>query len=267
MSSLREFQRSFRSALLGGAEAPVEIRGGMPGTPTRLDIYRNNVIANLTGALRLTFPAVERLVGAEFFAASAAHFIPTAPPAGADLYEYGAGFAEFLAGFPPAQGLAYLPDVARLEWAVNRALHASIVPSLSADAVASIPVEQHADLRFTPHPSLSLLRLSHPAHAIWQAVLTPEPEDRAARLAAIDPAAGGECLAVVLAPHGLEVLPLSSGGFGLAHALQQGSRLGDALDGIGEADASAVLGLSLTNGCWQACSVPAPSQAPGVINA
>ena len=33
-------------------------------------------------------------------------------------------FPEFLARFPPAASLAYIADVARLEWAVNRALHA-----------------------------------------------------------------------------------------------------------------------------------------------
>jgi hypothetical protein len=265
MTSLREFQRSFRAALLGEADVPAEIRGGMPDAGARLDIYRNNVIANLTGALALTFPAVERLVGAEFFAAAAGRFIAAVPPASADLYEYGAEFAEFLAGFPPVHGLAYLPDVARLEWAVNRALHAPVVVPLSAGAVASIPAERHADLRFRPHPSLSLLRLSHAAHAIWQAVLTPEPEDRAARLAAIELAAGDDFLTVVRAPFGLDVFCLPPDGFRLAYALQQGCRLGDALDGIGEADASAVLGLSLTNGCWQACELAGPSQTSGVI--
>ena len=64
---------------------PAVIRGGTPSADARLDIYRNNVTSNLTGTLRLTFPAVERLVGAEFFAATAAHFIRATPPADADL--------------------------------------------------------------------------------------------------------------------------------------------------------------------------------------
>lgn len=268
MPSLLEFQRDFRSALLHDMAAPAAVRGGMASADARLGIYRNNVTGNLTGALRLTFPAIERLVGAEFFAASAIDFVRATPPAGADLYEYGAAFPKFLAGFAPAHGLAYLPDVARLEWAVNRALHAPVMPPLSADAITAVPTERHAELRFMPHPSLSLLWLSHPVRAIWQAVLTPDPEDRAACLAAVDPNAGEECLAVVLAPHGLEVLNLTSAGFRLADALWHGRALGDALDGIGQDDAASLFSLFLNNGCWQACALPgAGSQHPGVLHA
>ena len=143
-----------------------------------------------------------------------------------------------------------------------------MMPPLTADAIVSVPAARHAELRFTPHPSLSLLRLSHPACAIWQAVLTPDPEDRAARLAEVDASAGEECLAVVLAPHGLEVLPLSRAGFHVADALRQGSALGDALDGIGQDDAASLFGLLLSNGCWQACACAgAGSQHPGVLHA
>ncbi|MGH7040781.1 MAG: DNA-binding domain-containing protein, partial [Acetobacteraceae bacterium] len=60
MSSLLELQRAFRAALLSDVGPPAGIRGGAPGAVARIGVYRNNVFANLTGALRLTFPAVER---------------------------------------------------------------------------------------------------------------------------------------------------------------------------------------------------------------
>src|SRR6516164_9064562 len=90
----------------------------------RLNVYRNTFIGALTTALRLAYPAVHRLVGPEFFEGAARIFIEKEPPRGAYLDGYGSGFPEFLAQFRQAASLAYLPDVARLEWTVSRALHA-----------------------------------------------------------------------------------------------------------------------------------------------
>ena len=53
---------------------------------------------------------------------------------------YGAGFAGFLRTFPPASGLAYLGDVAQLEWAVNLALHADDVAGLDLARLARVGI-------------------------------------------------------------------------------------------------------------------------------
>jgi hypothetical protein len=111
-------------------------------------------------------------------------------PTSACLNDYGQQFAAFLAQFPQAAHLSYLADVARLEWAVNRALHAPDVRGaaglsywlrLDAAAMASA---------LCAAPGVSVLRLDTPADAIWRAVLD---QDQAA-MAALDPAAG-PCLA------------------------------------------------------------------------
>src|SRR5260370_23822662 len=104
-------------------DAAAYVRVGGVSAADRLSIYRNTLYGTLTNALRLSYPAVHRLVGAEFFEASAQKFIEDEPPRGAYLDDYGAGFPDFLARFPAAASVPYLPDVARLEWAVSRALH------------------------------------------------------------------------------------------------------------------------------------------------
>ncbi len=248
MSALLDLQRRFRAALLGGAEAapPPEVLGGFVDAAARLAIYRGNVIGTLTGALRLTYPAIERLVGAEFFDAACASFVVASPPDSPDLYEYGAGFAAFLEGLAPARALPYLADVARLEWAVTRALHAPLVPPMEAAVLASVPAAD--GLRFLPHPSLSLLDLAHPAPEIWEAVLTEAPEARADRLGAIDLDAGGARLAVLRGAEGPEFLALSPEAFALAGALADGVALGDALDRVAAAEAVSSLGLLLSQG-------------------
>ena len=262
MPSLLELQRTIRTALLAGSDTPLSpVLGGVLAAAARLRIYRNNVRGNLTGALRLTFPAVERLVGADFFAAAAARFISAAPPAGADLYEYGAAFPGFLVTFEPARSIAYLPDVARLEWAVNSALHAPAVPALTADALVDVPEQQQAALTFVAHPSLSLLALTHPAKAIWEAVLKEDAGDedagdRASSLAAIDISAAGDVLAVLQSLDGLVLLQLSRTAFAFACALTDGRCLADALELVPSEDAAPLLGGFIAHGFFGHCDVP-----------
>ena len=267
MPALLDLQRRFRAALLGGAEAapPPEVLGGRVDAAARLAIYRGNVIGNLTGALRLTYPAIERLVGAAFFTGACASFVVASPPDSADLYEYGAGFAAFLEAFAPARTLPYLADVARLEYAVTRALHAPLVPPMDAAALASVPAAAEDGLRFLPHPALSLLDLAHPAAAIWEAVLTEAPEARAARLSAIDLDAGGAHLAVLRGAEGPEFLALSPAAFALAGALAGGVALGAALDRVPATEAASCLGVLLTQGFFAGWRVSGDRSPDGPI--
>ena len=179
MPALLELQQSLRAQLLGDA-APEA------ASAARLAIYRNTCITTLSNVLRLSFPAVQRLVGAEFFEGAAREFIRRDPPASPCLNDYGANLPAFLAAFAPASTLAYLPDVAQLEWAVSRALHADDAPPLDLARLASLPQAAVSQLRFAVHPAVSVLRLQFPADAIWRAVL----EQDAAAMAAIDLAAG-----------------------------------------------------------------------------
>jgi hypothetical protein len=176
MPALLELQRAMRAQLSGDAPPPDA------DTALRLAIYRHTGISTLVQALRLSFPAVQRLVGAEFFEGAAREFIRDAAPSSAYLNDYGAGFPDFLRSFAPAATLTYLGDVAQLEWAVNRALHARDAPSLDLARLATLDEAALARVSFTAHPALTLLRLEFPADAIWRAVLDQDP----AAMAAID---------------------------------------------------------------------------------
>jgi hypothetical protein len=127
MLTLRELQASFyRSVTEGVAEellALVEGDGFDPGA--RLAVYRNNVWSRLTDALRTAYPIICKLVDPRFFEYTADAFIREYPPVGGCLVEYGCDFPGFLAEFPPAAGLTYLPDVARLEWSISQVVRAA----------------------------------------------------------------------------------------------------------------------------------------------
>ena len=244
--SLLELQRALRVSLLThddrGISAHVVDAGMSPAE--RLDVYRNTFASVLTTALRLSYPAVHRLVGAEFFEGAARVFIEAHPPRNACLDDYGERLADFLSAFEPAASLAYLPDVARLEWAVNRALRASDAEPLDPRRLAVLAEAEKARVRFVLHPSVSLLRVDHPADLVWRAAL--EEDDRA--LSEIDPGSGAARLLVQRLATGVEVHRMGESAWRFTAALFAGRPLAAALDEASDTEASALLADHLAAG-------------------
>ena len=172
--SLYELQRQFAAALFEvQAQGPQsDLAAELGVDPLLLAIHRNTASATLTAALALNFPAVRAIVGADFFEAAAGEFLRTRAPASACLNDYGDEFPRFLAQFAPAASLSYLADVARLEWAVSRALHAADAPALELGSLAALAPERMPFVSFAVHPAMSVLHLESPADAIWRAVLS-----------------------------------------------------------------------------------------------
>ena len=226
MPALLEFQRCFARALQDGATANP---GAEIWDAHGLAIYAGTRRDTLTRALALTFPAVQRLVGADFFEAAAQRFMHESPPASACLDDYGAAWPEFLAAFEPAAELPYLSDVARLEWAVSRALHARDAAPLEVGRLATLDAASLATVRFAPHPSICLLRLRAPADAIWRAVLA---QDQAA-MSALELGAGPVYLLIERLARSLEVRRLTPGAWSLTQRLCAGEPWHRALEQMG----------------------------------
>ena len=203
-------------------------------------------MSGATRALRLNFPAVHRLVGAEFFEGMAQLFIAAHPPKTANLDDYGAAFPMFLADFAPAKPLAYLPAVARLEWMVSRVLHAPDVPALDIERLSALSSEDHGRLRFTPNPSAGLVHADCPADEIWRAVL--EGDDEA--MAAIDIGDGPVWLLVRRLETGVDVARLAEAEARFLLLLIDGMSLDGALLAAGDIDATALLARFLAHGVF-----------------
>jgi hypothetical protein len=216
--TLLELQRAMRASLVDRDDnaAAAMLAENVPAD--RLNIYRNTFVTGVTKALRLSYPAVHRLVGADFFEGAAGLFIAQHPPRAAYLDEYGAEFAAFLQAFEPAASLAYLPDVARLEWAVNRAIHAADVEPLNLARLEALAPEEQPRVCFQPHPSVALLRADYPADIIWRGVLCGD--DTA--LAALDLNAGPAHLLVERGVAGVDVTRLDESAWNLATSLFEG---------------------------------------------
>jgi hypothetical protein len=176
MPTLLEMQTAMQASLLRRENHAVSAMLAADVSADRLDIYRNTFVHTLTKALRLGFPATARLAGAEFFEGAAYQFISEHPPRAAWLDQYGDEFPDFLRSFPPANSVAYLGDVAELEWAVGGALHAADAVSLDAAELGAIQSEDQPRICFVPNPSIRLLRLDYPADVIWRAVLDSDDD-------------------------------------------------------------------------------------------
>lgn len=148
-----------------------------PDQAGRFNVYRNNLRITLRNALRTTFPAIEKLVGDEYFSALALAFMERHPPQSPVMANYGDVFADFLAGFGPLGDYPYLPDVARIEFARVHAYHAADAdPFILRDEVSTIGA---LDAPATLHPSVTVISSAQPALSIWRTQTEPgeaEPE-------------------------------------------------------------------------------------------
>lgn len=193
---------------------------------SRFNVYRNNHVVGLVDALADTFDVTRQLVGEEFFRAMAAEFVRMAPPRSPMLFEYGEAFADFIAGFAPAQSLPYLPEVARLEFARTQSWHAADAPVVRAEdfalALADPARLEHTRAVFAP--ATRLLSGAHAAVSLWSA---HQSEAGLARLGEIDPDTPEDAL-VTRPAEEVEVRLLAPGGHAFFTALSNGLTLGEA---------------------------------------
>jgi len=173
--SLQQFQRDFAAHLLpstlGGGLA-VHLNLDAPG----FAVHVHNVQASLRSALESTYPVTRLLVGAGFFATMADQFVLAQPPSLGWLSAYGGEFAGFIARYPPAGGLGYLADVARLEWARVRAANNADSPGLDLQALTSLAPDVLEELRLSLHPAASLIFSDFPVFDIWRAHQQPDAD-------------------------------------------------------------------------------------------
>ncbi|MCY0096569.1 DNA-binding domain-containing protein [Hoeflea ulvae] len=246
-------QLGFGSALLNSdLPVPEGVIGPRGKSATkRFAVYRNNMTVSLIEALASIFPAVERLVGEDFFRDMARVYLLEEPPRTPLMFEYGGGFAAFLEGFEPVAKLVYLPDVARLERAWLDAFHAADASPLPPGALGAIPPECLGDVVFTPHPATRLVQSRYASVSIFSASREERPLDA---IRPLDPEDG-----LITRPHyDVQVRQLPPGAAVFFKALMAGTSLGDAagltLEQHPGFDLPSAISAMLEAGVFSACS-------------
>lgn len=227
MPSLETLQQDICDAVCGGGDSRHSdlIAGDGMEPSARLRIYRNHAVITLTDALKATYPVICRLVSGGFFAYAAHEFIREYMPETPSLARYGGAFPEFLAQFPPCQNLVYLADIARLEWAINEALHAESVAAITRADLSGISASDASRLVLTLNPSLRLLDSRWPIERIWRANEADGDPDLA-----IDLDSGGVRLQVHRRSDRVTLKSLTESEFAFLQALANGEPLADAAE-------------------------------------
>jgi hypothetical protein len=248
--TLLELQRAVREDMLGlvnaNASASEHVVADGLEPQARLAIYRNTATGSLVAALRLSYPAVQLLVGAEFFEGAARLFIEQNPPLSAHLDSYGGMFPDFLARMPEAASLTYLPDAARFEWAVNEVLRAPDVKPLDLTHVAQLEHDALESVSFVPSPAVKLLESAFPVDVIWQAVL--HHDDGA--LAQINLVSDPVSLMIRRSASGIDVKRVAQWQWQFAATLLAGHPLDAAFVEAADVEAHVWLASLLASGCF-----------------
>jgi hypothetical protein len=147
-----------------------------------LQAYRANASAMAERALQAAYPVLHRLLGPETFAMLARDLWAAHPPERGDLAHWGGTLPAYLQSAPALADLvsdhSYLPDVARLEWALHSMATAADAHQDSASfaRLASQPPEA---LHLRLSTGTQIVESAYPIVAIWQAHaalrLGPEP--------------------------------------------------------------------------------------------
>ena len=229
--ALRALQLRVMDALLGGAlEEAAPLVAAAPASATgSLAVYRNNVLGNFHDGLASSFPAVQRLVGKDYFAQTAREFQRLHPSRSGDLLPAGTLFPDYLADLHTGSPFAYLAEVARLEWLIQECLLAAGHAPFELTRLAAVDPGDYDALRFVLHPSLRLFESPFPALRIWETNVGPgvdahsEPE-------AIDLDSGADRLALLCVRLTLDALRLDPGEAAFLEALRGEACFADAVE-------------------------------------
>ena len=193
--SLADIQRNFATMLRADLSP-----GGRAG------IYHNNRRGNFCKALALTYPVTARIVGEDFFTRQALDYLALHPSRHGDLHHAGRRFPQFLAsGFASQDSeFAYLADLARLEWAWAEALVCADASIVGSESLTAFEPSTWPLLRFSLHPSVTLISSTWPIHTIFD-------EHRRDQPALVSLSAGGECVAVLRRAQIVEAHRLNAG--------------------------------------------------------
>ena len=237
MLPLAELQLEFARFVLappGQSAAPMlpaAVNKGGAATAERLAVYKNNVYSRLIDALAATFPAVERLVGKEFFRYAASEYIGIHAPRSPTLIGYGDRFAAFLGGFAPAASVPYLPDVAELEFNYLEAYHAAEAAAMTMDAFDAALADPDRAPALALHPSARLMQSRFPVSRIWELNVQPEPPQGKTHIPGET-----EHLLVIRPRATVEVRRVSRGAYASLVTLTDGGTLTEALSAGVRAD-------------------------------
>lgn len=225
--NLREMQREILAAIRAGAPSPALQRGIVNGRglePQRcLEIHRQTWLGARMEVLKSAFPVCQQIVGTECFRLLCRDCALACPSVHPNLHCFPENFVVWLEDWitdrPEFADYAYLPDLARFEWARYRIWEAGEDEIFDFAAFAGLNAQQQAGVRFRLGESASLIESLFPIHEIWRLHQTDTAQST------LGASELPEHLLVYRTPSGPDIECLSGDAAAIYRRLEQGASL------------------------------------------
>lgn len=146
--------------------------GGEFTADRRIAVYQNNYHQGLISALETSYPNCRKTVGDQYFGQLAGHYITAHPPQEADLNQYGSSFPSFIREMqeqrPELSGMAYLSDLAALDWLLYQVYFSPDRKTWPAAQFQELTAEQQAEVSLCLSPDVYYLSSDWPLYELWQ---------------------------------------------------------------------------------------------------
>jgi hypothetical protein len=196
-----------------------------PKVPCGISVYRNSIDIKHVNALQKIYPAVYKLVGADFFTMLSYDYQMQHPATHWSLSEFGRHLADFLSDYPKTVFLSYLPDMARLEWARHEVLFAPDSASFDVHQLQAIPESDYPQLYCKLHAAIRLLSFTSPILDIWHFCYHNNSGDE---LFELKPQ--GNVVLLSRKDFEVDMQKITLGEYTLLSQLNQGDALGEAIE-------------------------------------
>ncbi|MEW8509124.1 MAG: DNA-binding domain-containing protein [Candidatus Thiodiazotropha sp.] len=184
MNNLKQLQNNFQNYLLNpGVECQTTwVSGGGRASPEyQLSVYANAYVSRLKEVLMNDYPAVSVSISDDLIDRLLAGYIRQYPSCYFSLRDYGQRFPVYLNGLVETdhccRDLAWLPELARFEWALGQAFDAAESELVSEEDLASISAASWPRLRFAFCSCVQRIDLEWNVPAMWKSLTADPPQE------------------------------------------------------------------------------------------
>jgi hypothetical protein len=147
---------------------PLNLQGGAPGEE-RLSVYREGYGARMRESLAETYEAVKFVLGEDRFTDMALDYSKKYHSRDYNLSVAGRHLPDYLKNSDYSKKLAFITDLARLEWAIAETFHAFQEPALGASDMAAVVQEKLLLSRLVFQKGVTIFSSEWPVLDIWNA--------------------------------------------------------------------------------------------------
>lgn len=133
-----------------------------------IQIYQNNFFSTHIDSLKASYKKTVEVLGEEAFEQTARDYIKSYLPEKESIQNYGHQFSHFLKNYKNTQKFLYLPDLAYLEFLLNKSYYSKNTPHLDLNQFAKAQAKDPLLSRIRLHTSCHLISSAYPLDKILQ---------------------------------------------------------------------------------------------------